>query len=52
MPDTLTQTEKPPYRVPTMDEIRAIPWNGYRVVSCENFAAWAAVRDGVLARVV
>lgn len=23
----------PPYRVPTMDEIRALPWNGYNVVS-------------------
>lgn len=24
---------KPPYRVPTMEEIRALPWNGYRVAS-------------------
>jgi site-specific DNA-cytosine methylase len=24
---------KPPYRVPTMDEIRAIPWNGLKVAS-------------------
>src|SRR5262245_19375026 len=24
---------KPPYRLPTMDEIRAIPWNGLNVVS-------------------
>lgn len=24
---------KPPYRVPSMDEIRAIPWNGFNVVS-------------------
>lgn len=28
MPD-----ERPPYRIPSMDEIRAIPWNGYRVAS-------------------
>lgn len=26
-------SEKPPYRVPSMDEIRSIPWNGYNVVS-------------------
>lgn len=24
---------KPPYRVPLMDEIRALPWNGYNVAS-------------------
>lgn len=24
---------KPPYRVPTMAEIRALPWNGYKVAS-------------------
>jgi DNA (cytosine-5)-methyltransferase 1 len=24
---------KPPYRVPNMDEIRAIPWNGYTAIS-------------------
>lgn len=24
---------KPPYRVPSMDEIKAIPWNGYKAVS-------------------
>lgn len=24
---------KPPYRVPSMDEIEALPWNGYRVAS-------------------
>lgn len=24
---------KPPYRVPTMDEIRAVPWNGLKVAS-------------------
>lgn len=24
---------KPPYRVPSMDEIRALPWNGYNAVS-------------------
>lgn len=28
-----TVDEKPPYRVPTMDEIRSIPWNGFKVVS-------------------
>ena len=26
-------TEKPPYRVPTMTEIAAVPWNGLNVVS-------------------
>jgi DNA (cytosine-5)-methyltransferase 1 len=26
-------TSKPPYRVPTMSEIAAIPWNGFKVVS-------------------
>jgi DNA (cytosine-5)-methyltransferase 1 len=26
-------TDKPPYRVPTMEEIRAIPWNGLKVAS-------------------
>lgn len=25
--------QKPPYKVPTMQEIAALPWNGYRVVS-------------------
>ncbi len=25
--------EKPPYRVPSMEQIRAIPWNGYRAAS-------------------
>jgi DNA (cytosine-5)-methyltransferase 1 len=25
--------DKPPYRVPTMEEIRAIPWNGLKVAS-------------------
>ena len=25
--------DKPPYKVPTMAEIEAIPWNGYKVVS-------------------
>lgn len=24
---------KPPYRVPTMEEVRALPWNGYTAVS-------------------
>jgi DNA-cytosine methyltransferase len=32
-PMTATATSKPPYRVPTMDEIRAIPWNGLKVAS-------------------
>jgi DNA (cytosine-5)-methyltransferase 1 len=26
-------TDKPPYRVPSMDEVRALPWNGYTVAS-------------------
>lgn len=26
-------TEKPPYRVPLMSDIRALPWNGFKVVS-------------------
>ena len=26
--------EKPPYHVPSMEEINAIPWNGYVVASC------------------
>lgn len=26
-------TETPPYRVPSLEEIRAIPWNGYTVAS-------------------
>lgn len=26
-------TDKPPYAVPTMAEIRALPWNGYKVAS-------------------
>jgi len=26
-------TEKPPYRVPSMEEIRALPWNGFNVIS-------------------
>lgn len=25
--------DKPPYRVPSMDEIRAIPWNGFNAIS-------------------
>lgn len=28
-----TDTDKPPYRVPSMEEIESIPWNGLRVVS-------------------
>lgn len=27
------KTEKPEYRVPSMDEIRALPWNGFNAVS-------------------
>ena len=27
------QNNKPPYRVPSMQEISAIPWNGYNVIS-------------------
>src|SRR5689334_15904162 len=27
------QMSKPPYTVPTMAEVRALPWNGYRVAS-------------------
>src|SRR4051812_4708676 len=27
------RVSKPPYKVPTMADIRALPWNGYRVVS-------------------
>ena len=26
-------SDKPPYQVPTMEQIRAVPWNGYKVVS-------------------
>lgn len=29
----MTDTSKPPYSVPTMEEIRALPWNGFNVVS-------------------
>lgn len=29
----IANTSKPPYRVPSMEEIRAIPWNGYTVAS-------------------
>lgn len=33
-PEPMTvQTDKPPYRVPSMPEIAAIPWNGYNVAS-------------------
>lgn len=27
-------TDKPPYRVPSMAEIAAVPWNGFNAVSC------------------
>jgi len=30
---TKTASDKPPYRVPTMKEIRELPWNGYTVAS-------------------
>ena len=31
---TVTQnTDKPPYKVPSMAEIEALPWNGYNVIS-------------------
>jgi DNA (cytosine-5)-methyltransferase 1 len=33
MARTTTATDKPPYRVPSMAEIAAIPWNGYTVAS-------------------
>jgi DNA (cytosine-5)-methyltransferase 1 len=29
----LASQNKPPYRVPSMDEITAVPWNGYTVIS-------------------
>ncbi|MFN0055976.1 MAG: DNA cytosine methyltransferase [Planctomycetales bacterium] len=29
----VSDPNKPPYRVPSMDEIRAIPWNGFKVAS-------------------
>lgn len=29
----VVKTEKPPYRVPSMAEIAAVPWNGFKVVS-------------------
>lgn len=29
----LPRSDKPPYRVPSMTEINALPWNGYSVVS-------------------
>ena len=31
--ERLPVTDKPPYRVPSMAEISAMPWNGYRVAS-------------------
>lgn len=30
---TATATDKPPYNVPTMDDVRSIPWNGLTVAS-------------------
>jgi DNA (cytosine-5)-methyltransferase 1 len=32
-PDTKKATDKPPYRVPLMTEIAALPWNGHNVIS-------------------
>lgn len=29
----MTPSNKPPYRVPSMEEIRNIPWNGFNVIS-------------------
>jgi len=31
--DSRQQTGKPPYNVPSMEEINAIPWNGFKVAS-------------------
>lgn len=33
LPPVGEQPDKPPYRVPSMEEIRAIPWNGYNAIS-------------------
>ena len=30
---SVTATDKPPYNVPTMDQVRSIPWNGLKVAS-------------------
>lgn len=32
-PEPMTNTEKPPYRVPSMAEIAEIPWNGFNAIS-------------------
>lgn len=32
-PSEGTMSDKPPYRVPSMAQIAAVPWNGYQVVS-------------------
>ena len=32
-PMTATATDKPPYVVPSMEKIRSIPWNGFKVAS-------------------
>lgn len=29
----MKQVDKPPYQVPSMEDIRAIPWNGYNAIS-------------------
>ena len=31
--ESMNQTEKPPYKIPSMKEIADTPWNGYNVVS-------------------
>jgi DNA (cytosine-5)-methyltransferase 1 len=31
--ETLVNTEKPPYRVPSVAEIAAVPWNGFTAIS-------------------
>ena len=33
MVKAVTQSDKPPYAVPSMEDIRAIPWNGFTVAS-------------------
>ncbi len=33
MPPPMTDPSKPPYRVPLMSEVAALPWNGFNVVS-------------------
>lgn len=33
VPEMIATSSKPPYRVPSMAEINALPWNGYKVAS-------------------